>query len=503
MFTSAVIEKSFDDFNKITELSKHISISLQNYTAARTVIRDYVISMDEKYYAQVNKRVAHAIEALTEAESFAEQLDVRSSINQLRDSMRIWNAIASKVRDAFANYQETIQSKVLANFYTLTRTDDSFFKANVPLMSGIVMDIQAANAAITGYLMNGGNQLAENALSAIEAAKEKVDRAVHVDDTLQLFASHLNVCAEGLQEAIGSRKNAYHLLHDHLSPLGIQIQSDAELLHQQIFDTQRKNDEIGLALKAEMRHAVEHDELVLYYQPKINLYTGEMNHVEAVVRWIHPTRGFISPDEFIPFAESTGCITAITRFVIDRALRQCAEWKAKGLLINISVNMSVRDLLDPELPEWVGSRIEEHKVLPQSLTLEITESAIMGDPARSEKVLQALRSLGLRLSIDDFGTGYSSLAYLKRIRAQELKIDKSFVMEMIGDRDSVTIVRSTIDLGHNMGLKVVAEGVENKAVMDLLAALGCDFAQGYFISKPIPAIQLEQWIAANPNLTVV
>lgn len=250
-----------------------------------------------------------------------------------------------------------------------------------------------------------------------------------------------------------------------------------------------------LSLMAELRQAVVNSELVLYYQPKIDLRTRTMSHVEALVRWIHPQRGFIAPDQFIPFAEQTGYITAITRWVIDNALHQCATWHARGLLINVSVNISARDLVDPELPELFSRLIEMHAASPEWLSLEITESAIMSDPNHGQRVLQTLRDMGLRLSIDDFGTGYSSLAYLKKLPAEELKIDRSFVMNMPEDNDDATIVRSTIELGHTMGLKVVAEGVENEATWNLLSAWGCDFAQGYYVSRPLPAERMEQWIA--------
>jgi diguanylate cyclase (GGDEF)-like protein len=251
-----------------------------------------------------------------------------------------------------------------------------------------------------------------------------------------------------------------------------------------------------LTLMSELRHAVEHDELTLYYQPKLDLSTGVVKYVEALVRWEHQTRGFVSPDQFIPFAEQTGYIKSITRWVIDRAFAQCADWHARGIDLQVSVNVSARDLLGSDLPGLLARLLDRHRVDPAWIWIEITESAVMDDPLHAMNTLDRLHALGLRLSIDDFGTGYSSLAYLKRMPVDELKIDRSFVIGMAHDKDDETIVRSTIDLGHNMGLKVVAEGVESEAVLQQLKRLHCDLAQGYFMSRPLPPGKLEAWLHA-------
>ena len=252
-----------------------------------------------------------------------------------------------------------------------------------------------------------------------------------------------------------------------------------------------------LSLMAELRHAVEHDELVLYYQPKIDLTSGTLSHVEALVRWMHPQRGMIPPNEFIPFAENTGYIRTITGWVIESALSQREKWRGQGLPLTISINISARDLLNAELPALFAERMKAHGASSHWLALEITESAIMGDPQRALGILDGLHDMGLQLSVDDFGTGYSSLAYLKKLPVSELKIDQSFVTHMENDKDDAIIVRSTIDLGHNMGLKVVAEGVENEATWHMLQAMGCDLAQGYYISRPLSAEALAQWIAQS------
>lgn len=253
-----------------------------------------------------------------------------------------------------------------------------------------------------------------------------------------------------------------------------------------------------LSLLAELRHAIERNEFVLYYQPKVGFATGTLGHVEALVRWIHPERGMIPPDQFIPYAEHTGYIRTITRWVIETALLQRKQWEEMGLPLTISINISARDLMNADMPKLFAGLMDKYGASPHWLCLEITESAIMGDPKRALGILEDLHNMGFSLSVDDFGTGYSSLAYLKKLPVSELKIDQSFVFHMADDKDDATIVRSTIDLGHNMGLVVVAEGIENKANWDMLQTMGCDLAQGYFISKPMAADALLKWIEQAP-----
>jgi diguanylate cyclase (GGDEF)-like protein len=249
-----------------------------------------------------------------------------------------------------------------------------------------------------------------------------------------------------------------------------------------------------LSLMSELRQAVEHDQLTLHYQPKVDLATHRVKYVEALVRWDHPTRGFVSPDQFIPFAEQTGYIKTISRWVADKAIAQCAAWRAQGIELAVSVNVSARELIQSTLPETFQGLLDKHGVAPEWIWIEITESAIMDDPNHAIETLDRLHALGIRLSIDDFGTGYSSLSYLKRMPVDELKIDKSFVMGMSQHKDDETIVRSTIDLGHNMGLKVVAEGVESEAMLERLRELNCDLAQGFHLSRPLPPAKLEAWL---------
>ena len=250
-----------------------------------------------------------------------------------------------------------------------------------------------------------------------------------------------------------------------------------------------------LSLLTELRQAVEHGELRLYLQPKLMLDTGRISGAETLVRWMHPQRGLVPPMEFIPFAEQTGFIRTLTMWVFEEAARHWLALQAEGMPMTLSVNLSTRDLLDIELPQKFDALLVKHRVPAEAYCLEITESAIMDDPQRALGTLNRLSALGFKLSIDDFGTGYSSLAYLKRLPVDELKIDKSFVLSMETDLDDAKIVRSTIDLAHNLGLTVVAEGVENVKAWDMLRELNCDEAQGYHMGKPMPASEFSQWSA--------
>ncbi|MEE9250217.1 MAG: EAL domain-containing protein, partial [Alphaproteobacteria bacterium] len=254
----------------------------------------------------------------------------------------------------------------------------------------------------------------------------------------------------------------------------------------------------SLALKGDLRRAIESDQLVLQYQPQVDLAAGQVIGAEALVRWRHPEHGVVLPDEFIALAEQIGLIRQLTRWVLNTALRQAAAWHRKGFAIAVSVNLSPRNLHEDDLSETIGGLLERYGVEPRHLTLEITESAIMVDPTRALKVIERLSAIGVRLAIDDYGTGYSSLAYLKRLPVDEIKIDKSFVMNMTHDRNDRVIVRSTVDLVHNLGLKVVAEGVACKEQFRRLKAFGCDTGQGHFVSHPLPLADFMVWLEQAP-----
>lgn len=250
-----------------------------------------------------------------------------------------------------------------------------------------------------------------------------------------------------------------------------------------------------MTLSAELREAIEQGQLRVYYQPKIHLRSGVVTRAEALVRWQHPERGLIVPDEFIPLAERSGLIKPLTEWVLNTSLQQCAEWQREGLPIHLAVNLSARVLQEDVLPQTIAAMLERWNVDPRSLKLEITESSIIADPQQAFAILTLLQTLGVRLSLDDFGTGYSSLMHLRELPFDEIKIDKSFVMGMAQSAGDEAIVRATIELAHNLGRQVVAEGVDDPRTCKKLVELGCDLAQGYAFSPPLPARQFEQWLA--------
>jgi diguanylate cyclase (GGDEF)-like protein len=258
-----------------------------------------------------------------------------------------------------------------------------------------------------------------------------------------------------------------------------------------------------LSLLGELRSAVEQRALRLVYQPKVSLRSSNVSAVEALIRWIHPERGTLLPAHFIPFAEATGFIKVLTRWVLAEVVRQCAEWLSNGLQLQISANISARDLMNRDLPDQIAALLAEHCVPAGLICLEITESGFMEDPAHAQKVLDRLSAMGLRLAIDDYGVGYSSLSHIMKLPVQELKIDRSFIAGMVTNPDLSSVVRSTIELGHNLGMTVVAEGVEDSNGWDLLESLGCDDAQGYFMSPPLEAAALVQWMHEHDGIDIL
>jgi EAL domain-containing protein (putative c-di-GMP-specific phosphodiesterase class I) len=234
----------------------------------------------------------------------------------------------------------------------------------------------------------------------------------------------------------------------------------------------------------------------MYVQPKIDFASGQVSSVEALVRWKHPEKGFIFPDQFIPFAEQTGYIGMVTRWMLAQALRTLAAWAPSHPELSLAVNLSTRDLQDPEFCNHVKQLIEQHGVPPQRLRLEIVESGLMEDPQSSVAVLHALRELGVQLSIDDFGTGYSSLAYMQQLPVTELKIDRSFITGVDGLPGTQRLVKTMIEMGHGMGLMVTAEGVETEAEKETITRLGCDVMQGYLGSRPLHGAAWQAWFAA-------
>jgi len=281
----------------------------------------------------------------------------------------------------------------------------------------------------------------------------------------------------------------YHAKRKHLSHAAYSVEHDHHSLAR-------------LALAGDLRRAVAQDELEPWYQLQADLGQQRVTAVEALVRWRHPTLGLLHPAAFIEVAESTGLVRELTLRVLEQALEDRERWAGEGLDLKVAVNVSMRSLLDRHFPAEVSRRLRESGTRPERLKLEITESTLMADPATAMAVLDELTHLGIELAIDDFGTGYSSLAYLSQLHVSELKIDRSFVMGMRANRDDALIVRSTIDLGHNLGLRLIAEGVEDAATLDLLRQQGCDGAQGYHLSRPVPAAKIPSAAAiASPLLT--
>lgn len=333
---------------------------------------------------------------------------------------------------------------------------------------------------LTNTALDDGRKLAQQVLAALEAPLTVDQQTIDVGAGLGIAAYPEH--GQQAEVLLSLAEVAMYYAKQHHSGFTVY---DSRI------DT---SSEQNLSLLSELRHALEHQEFLLYVQPKTAFATGQVVGAEALVRWKHPQRGMVFPDQFIPFAEQTGFICLLTLWMMEQSAALARALQAQGLHLKISVNLSTRDLLDQDLPQKFADILARHQVEATSFCLEITESAIMDDPVRANTTLERLAALGVDLSIDDFGTGYSSLAYLKQLPVDELKIDKSFVLNMEHDQGDTKIVRSTIDLGHNMGLRVVAEGVENEAVWHMLAGLGCDQGQGYFMSRPLAASGLLDWV---------
>ena len=262
-------------------------------------------------------------------------------------------------------------------------------------------------------------------------------------------------------------------------------------LYENALDATRRE---NLHLLGDLRRAEEKGELLLMYQPKVDLRSGSVTSVEALIRWRHPVRGMVPPGEFLPFAEQTGAIRRITRWVIGEAVAQLERWEREGLKLQISINISARDLADDALVGYFATALLGAARGASALCVEITESAMMEDSSAAFYSIERLRQLGIAVSIDDYGTGYSSLSYIKNLKAIELKIDRMFVNELDSSEEDKAIVQSTIDLGHHLGLRVVAEGVETPAQLGKLCELGCDYAQGFLLSRPLAADAVVNWM---------
>jgi EAL domain-containing protein (putative c-di-GMP-specific phosphodiesterase class I) len=266
-----------------------------------------------------------------------------------------------------------------------------------------------------------------------------------------------------------------------------------------IYDSQQDaHSPARIKLINELRNSIDDEHLALHYQPEIDMATGKIARVEALLRWNHPDRGRLLPDEFLPLVAQSELIDRIARWVLPTAIRDCREWQDSGLDIGVSVNLSPHNLRDSQLPDFIAQTLTRAGLAPARLTIEITESGILEQATLAAGTFQRLRALGVGLSIDDFGTGYSSLMHLKHLPFTELKVDRSFTSEMLANEHDAAIVRSTIDLGHELGRSIVAEGVETREALERLRKYRCDFAQGYFISPPLEKSALREWLLDPP-----
>ncbi|MDD2160714.1 EAL domain-containing protein [Pseudomonas sp. MIL19] len=330
------------------------------------------------------------------------------------------------------------------------------------------------------------------------------DSAVGIADTLQqLLLKPLRVASHDValdcRIGIASYPVDGNAPEELLRRAAIAMQDAAGMAsHLQVYQRGRDDaQQRQIRLIRDLRHAPSKAELLLHYQPKLDIASGRVRQAEALLRWQHPELGMVSPGEFIPLAERTGSIQLLTSWVLEDVMRQLREWGGRGLYVQVSLNISTEDLIDPQLPARVSQLLSEYQVPAAQLIFEITESGVMLNPEVALQVLHGLRECGISLSVDDFGTGYSSLAQLKRMPVQELKIDQSFIRDLDDDSEDSVIVRSTIEMSHSLGLKVVAEGVEFERSLQLLARWKCDTAQGYLISRPLAASAFETWLAQH------
>lgn len=332
--------------------------------------------------------------------------------------------------------------------------------------------------------LNGAVAAAKKLLKTLSLPFDVAGRSLEIDASLGvvLFPQH------GEDSEVLLRQADSAMYHAKQSHSGFRVYS--EELGQGADDR--------MTLQSELRHAITDDELILHFQPKIDFIADRVSGVEALVRWKHPRHGLIFPDNFIPMAEQTGLIKPLTQWVLKSALRQCEEWQRAGLSLSMSVNISAINIQDPQFPDQVAELLSHSTVSPDQLELEVTETAVMSEPQRAVDCIRKLSALGLQIAIDDFGTGYSSMAYLKEMLVAKIKIDKSFVKDMAINHNDAVIVRSTVELGHNLGLKVVAEGVEDQAAWNRLKGLGCDSAQGYYMSKPLASREFLDWLEQSP-----
>jgi predicted signal transduction protein with EAL and GGDEF domain len=414
-----------------------------------------VMLLDLDSFKEINDTLGHQV-----GDKLLQQIAER-----LRRTIRASSTIARVVDDSISAEYES--AAVRNSELTLARLGGDEFAILLPNLKGI-----------------------EGAISVAKRITEVLEPNAEIDGNTIVVAGTLGIAmfpehGEGA-EALLRRADIALYVAKH-------IQSDFSI-YDPAYDTHSVKQ---LALKAELRAAIEGEQMVLFYQPKLDFKNGCVMSVEALIRWQHPQRGMIPPDQFIPLSEQRGLIGPLTEWVIKKALWQYNQWQQQGIHLQIAVNLSSRVLYDLSLPNKVERLLVAAKLPPSALSFEITEEATMVDPQRALDIMNRLNEMACMLAIDDFGTGYSSLGYLKRLPVAEIKIDRSFVMDMEASENDAKIVHATIDLAHNLGLKVVAEGVETEYALNMLNRLNCDYAQGYYLSRPIPADELIKWLAES------
>jgi diguanylate cyclase (GGDEF)-like protein len=432
--------------------------------------------------------------AIAEREQRISHQAMHNDLTDLPNRFKVLQQLSAAIEEASSRRQNiAVLSLHIARMDEISSTlghkasDELIVQAarhlNANLVDGDILGHTGSNEFV--LVLRGGNT--EDALARVERIEHILGSGVTLNKTDIALQVHVGVAE-------------YPRHGDHAADLlrfASIARTDAESGGDRVivYEAGREDEFVRrLRVVNDLRAALRHNEIQVFYQPKARLGDGTICGVEALVRWHHAELGFLPPDEFIPATEQAGTIVHLTRHVLTEAVRQCRYWLDFGFELDVSVNLSARDLTDEYLPYHVLQILKDNDVRPEMLTLEVTESSIMQDIGRSVLVLECLRDLGVRISIDDFGTGHSSLAQLKNIPVHELKIDKSFVMHICDDRQNEAIVRATIELAHSLDLSVVAEGVEDENAIRRVTSLGAEIGQGYFLSKPVPAEELTEWL---------
>ena len=371
-------------------------------------------------------------------------------------------------------------------------TDTLGYKVGDEVVQHVANQIISSNLSSSNYHLGKEHFVLITKEHQIEAMIERLFNELNIQCQFDNISLHLQFVAGVAVSKVHRGINPSELLQK--TNVAMQYAKNHKRQYQ-VYDPQFDANALErLFLTNNLKKAIDGNELVLFFQPKLNLKTMTISHVEALVRWQHPEKGLIPPDSFISIAEKTGQMPALTRWVTKEAITQYLQWQEQGININIAINIAPENILDNSYPDFVIELKQEHQLSDEAITLEVTEDAIVEQPEIATNVLNYLRSHGFKLSVDDYGTGYSSLGQLKLLPVQELKVDRSFVQNLAVDESDQIIVQSTLELAHNLGLTVVAEGIEDETALMWLKKQGCEYAQGYFISKPMPSDVFAKWI---------